>query len=150
MRVIDVSIKFYIMHLYGLKGMLELDNNNPAEAERVFQSGVKIFPTHSHLLLGLALAEIKLGKTSLGRQHFKAAVDADMYHAHAWQCWALFEKNSGNTELASILFKQGLKKNPYHAPLWHAFAMMEVQQGMTLRAYHAFTYLCTCVSELVN
>lgn len=122
---VDPSLRY----LFHSLGMLELDGHRVAEAERVFQSGIKLFPTHSHLLLGLALAETKLGRAELARRHFKEAVDADVYHAHAWQCWALFEKQSGNIELATILFKQGLKKNPTHAPLWQAFALMEVHQG---------------------
>ena len=124
-REVDNGVGFLLHSL----GTLEADNNRPDEAKRVFSTGVNLFPKHSHLLLGLALASMRLGEYDKAREFFKESVDADPFHAHAWQSWAISEKQCGNIELARILFKQGLKKSPGHGALWQASAVMEMQQG---------------------
>jgi hypothetical protein len=73
-------------------GMLELDNQRPVEAKRVFSTGVSLFTEHSQMLLGLGLACLKLGEGEEARKHFKASIDADPHHCHAWQSWAIAEK----------------------------------------------------------
>ncbi len=124
-REVDNGVGFLLHSL----GTLEADNHRVEEAKKVFSTGVNLFPQHSHLLLGLALAEMKCGEYDLAREHFKASVDSDPFHAHSWQSWALAEKQCGNIELARILFRQGLKKVPTHGALWQASAVMEMQQG---------------------
>jgi tetratricopeptide (TPR) repeat protein len=124
-REVDNGVGFLLHSL----GTLEADSLRVEEAEKVFSTGVNLFPQHSHLLLGLALVEMKLGKYDEAREHFKASVDSDPFHAHSWQSWALAEKQCGNVELARILFRQGLKKVPAHGALWQASAVMEMQQG---------------------
>jgi len=124
-REVENGVGFLLHSL----GMLEMDSHRVEEAKRVFSTGVSLFPQHSQMLLGLALASAKLGQQDAARQHFRAAVDADPTHAHSWQSWAIAEKTSGNMELARILFKQGLKKCPMHAALWQAFGVMELQTG---------------------
>lgn len=124
-REVDNGVGFLLHSL----GTLEADGMRMEEAEKVFSTGVNLFPQHSHLLLGLALVQMKLGKYDEAREHFKASVDSDPFHAHSWQSWALAEKQCGNVELARILFRQGLKKVPSHGALWQASAVMEMQQG---------------------
>lgn len=124
-REVENGVGFLLHSL----GMLEMDNHRAEEAKRVFSTGVSLFPQHSQMLLGLALASAKLGQQDAARQHFRASVDADPTHAHSWQSWAIAEKVSGNIELARILFRQGLKKCPMHSALWQAFGVMELQAG---------------------
>jgi tetratricopeptide (TPR) repeat protein len=124
-REVDNGVGFLLHSL----GTLEADNHRPEEAKKVFMTGASLFPNHSQILLGLALACMKLGQYAEARESFKASVDADPFHAHAWQSWGLAEKQCGNIELARILFRQGLKKVPSHGPLWQASAVMEMQQG---------------------
>jgi len=124
-KEVDNGVSFLLHSL----GMLEADNHRPEEAKKVFSTGVSLFPKHSQLLLGLAIAMMALGEHDAAREKFKAAVDADPYHAHAWQSWAIAEKQCGNLELAKILFRQGLKKVPHHGALWQAFGVLEMQQG---------------------
>lgn len=124
-REVEHGVGFLLHSL----GMLELDCNNFAEATKVFEMGVSLFSRHSHMLLGLALAQMKSGLMERARKNFRSSVDADPFHAHAWQAWALAEKQSGNIELARVLLRQGIKKNPTHGALWQAFAVMEMQQG---------------------
>ena len=124
-REVDNGVGFLLHSL----GTLEADSQRIVEAKKVFSTGVNLFPQNSHLLLGLALVQMKCGEYELAREHFKASVDSDPFHAHSWQSWALAEKQCGNIELARILFRQGLKKVPSHGALWQASAVMEMQQG---------------------
>ncbi len=127
-KEVDSGVGFLLHSL----GMLELDNGRADESKRVFSTGVSLFPQHSQMLLGLALASIRLGDGDVAREYFRASVDSDPLHAHAWQSWAIAEKQAGNIELARVLFRQGLTKGPMHGALWQAFGVMEMQQGITL------------------
>jgi len=124
-KEVDSGVGFLLHSL----GMLELDNGRADESKRVFSTGVSLFPHHSQMLLGLALASMRLGDGDVAREYFKASVDSDPLHAHAWQSWAIAEKQAGNIELARVLFRQGLTKGPMHGALWQAFGVMEMQQG---------------------
>jgi Flp pilus assembly protein TadD len=110
-------------------GTLELSGRRYREALRVFSTGANIFPGNSHLLLGRALALMRVGDWDIARGDFRASVDADPHHAHAWQAWAVAEKQSGNLELARVLLRKGLMFNPSHGALWQAFAVLEMQTG---------------------
>ena len=125
-REVENGVSFLLHSL----GMLELvDRHRSHEAEKIFSTGVSLFPKHSQMQLGLAMASMKLGVEEKAKKCFKSAVDADPYHAHAWQAWAIAEKQCGHFELARALFRQGLKINPSHGALWQAFAVMEMHQG---------------------
>ena len=80
-REVEHGVGFLLHSL----GMLEMDGQRIEEAKRVFSTGVSLFPRHSQMLLGLALACGKLGQLGVARQHYRASVDADPSHAHAWQ-----------------------------------------------------------------
>jgi tetratricopeptide (TPR) repeat protein len=124
-REVEPGVDF----LFHSLGMLQLDTRQFAEAKRIFEAGVGLFPRHSHMLLGLALALMRMGQHGHARDCFRAAVDADCHHLHAWQSWAIAEKQLGNVELARVLFRQGLKHGPMHGALWQGYAVMEMQQG---------------------
>ena len=125
-REVENGVSFLLHSL----GMLELmDRHRFDEAEKIFSTGVSLFPKHSQMQLGLAMASMKLGAEEKARKCFRSAVDADPYHAHAWQAWAIAEKQCCRIELARALFRQGLKKNPTHGALWQAFAVMEMHQN---------------------
>lgn len=125
-REVENGVSFLLHSL----GMLELiERHRCDEAEKIFSTGVSLFPKHSQMQLGLALTSMKLGAYEKARKCFRLAVDADPYHAHAWQAWAIAEKQCCHIELARALFRQGLKKNPTHGALWQAFAVMEMHQS---------------------
>ena len=125
-REVENGVSFLLHSL----GMLELiERHRSDEAEKIFSTGVSLFPKHSQMQLGLALALMKLGEYEKARKCFRCAVDTDPYHAHAWQAWAIAEKQCCHIELARALFRQGLKKNPTHGALWQAFAVMEMHQN---------------------
>jgi tetratricopeptide (TPR) repeat protein len=125
-REVENGVSFLLHSL----GMLELvESHRVEEAEKIFSTGVSLFPKHSHMHLGLAMSLMRLGMDEKAREYFRAAVDADPYHAHAWQAWAIAEKQCSHIELARALFRQGLKNNPTHGALWQAFAVMEMHQN---------------------
>eukprot|EP01036_Dinobryon_divergens_P030333 gene30333-39562_t len=124
-REVEQGVDF----LFHSLGMLQLDTKQFAEAKKVFTAGVGLFPNHSHMLLGLALACMRLGQHSQARERFRMSVDCDSQHLHAWQSWAVAEKQLGNVELARILFREGLRHGPLHGALWQGYAVMEMQQG---------------------
>ena len=124
-REVENGVGFLLHSL----GMLEVDAHRFREAHRVFTTGVSLFPEHSHMLLGRALASMSLGYFKEAHQDFRASVGADPHHAHAWQAWAIAEKQMGNIEVARVLLRQGLKLNPSHGALWQAFAVLEMQQN---------------------
>ena len=57
LREVEHGTEFLLHSL----GTLELDNRHFEEAKKVFETGVLLYPKHSHLLLGLALSYMKLG-----------------------------------------------------------------------------------------
>lgn len=125
-REVENGVSFLLHSL----GMLELvDRHRVEEAEKIFSTGISLFPKHSHMHLGLAMSLMRLGMDEKARKYFRSAIDADPFHAHAWQAWAIAEKQCSHIELARALFRQGLKKNPTHGALWQAFAVMEMHQN---------------------
>ena len=99
---VGVGVGFLLHSL----GMLLLDDRDWPGAQEVFRRGVKLFPAHSHMLLGMALVMMRTGDHRAARKYFRQSVDADSMHLHAWQSWAVAEKQLGNVELARMLFRQ--------------------------------------------
>ena len=109
-RELDPAVEF----LFHSLGMMELEYQRPLEAKKVFTLGTSLFPQQPLLLLGLAIAETKLGGHEQARKLFRSSIDVEVTHAHAWQAYAIFEKQCGNIELARALFREGLKNVPSH------------------------------------
>ncbi len=102
-------------------GMLELNCNQPAEAKAIFKTGIEQHGGSSQLLLGAALAEVKLGNDDEARKLFERSVTVDQKHAQAWQTWGVFEMRTGNYKVAKTLFECGIKNDPEHGALWQAY-----------------------------
>lgn len=102
-------------------GMLELNSNRAAEAKIIFESGLERHVNSSQLLLGAALAEVKLGNEDAARALFERSVNVDQKHAHAWQSWGVMEMRAGNYKVAKTLFQCGLKNDQEHGALWQAY-----------------------------
>lgn len=119
-------------------GMLELNSNRAAEAKIVFESGLERHVNSSQLLLGAALAEVKLGNENTARNLFERSVNVDRKHAQAWQGWGVMEMRAGNYKVAKTLFECGLKNDPKHGALWQAYGKLPLQ---FMRLYNAFTFL---------
>lgn len=102
-------------------GMLELNSNRAAEAERVFMDGLKKHTRSSQLLLGAALSKVKLGSEDSARDYFERSIKANKRHAQAWQAWGVMESRAGNIATAQRLFAAGVKANPRHGALWQAY-----------------------------
>lgn len=64
-REVENSVGFLLHSL----GMLELDNQRPQEAKRVFNTGATIFKDHSQMFLGVGLACLKLGEGEEARKY---------------------------------------------------------------------------------
>lgn len=115
-------------------GFLELQCNRPADALSVFTDGINRYPNNSHILLGAALTEAKLGEIDRARDLFRRAVKADRRHAHAWQAWGVMEAKDKQWATARTLYEQGLKECPDHGALWQAYGMLEVMAEQYDRA----------------
>ena len=102
-------------------GMLELNSNRAAKAKVIFESGLERHMNSSQLLLGAALAEVKLGNEDAARRLFERSVNVDQKHAHAWQSWGVMEMRAGNYKVAKTLFQCGLKNDQEHGALWQAY-----------------------------
>ena len=102
-------------------GMLELNSNRALEAKLVFEAGLERHGNSSQLLLGAALAEVKLGNEDAARSLFERSVNVDSKHAQAWQSWGVMEMRAGNYKIAKTLFQCGLKSDPKHGALWQAY-----------------------------
>jgi len=71
----------FLMHSLGT---LELNCNRFEEAKKVFTRAISLFPNQTQLLLGLASAQMRLGRFVDARVYFQESVKADPYHAQAW------------------------------------------------------------------
>jgi tetratricopeptide (TPR) repeat protein len=115
--------------LWHSLGMLELHCDRLVAARDAFAEGVRCYPRSSPLLLGSALAEMRIGETDTARHFFKDAVTADPCHAHAWQAWGVMEHREGHLDNARSLFERGLRAVPGHAALWVAYGLLESEVG---------------------
>jgi tetratricopeptide (TPR) repeat protein len=131
-RAEDVS---FLSHSLGA---LELHAHNATAARAAFAAGLLRCPNNSPLLLGAALAEVKLGCLTEARAFFRQAVRADKAHAHAWQAWGVLEAREGNVETSRSLFEGGLRAVPTHSALWQAYGLMEIAGGNVERARSLF------------
>jgi tetratricopeptide (TPR) repeat protein len=131
-RAEDVS---FLSHSLGA---LELHAHNATAARAAFAAGLLRCPNNSPLLLGAALAEVKLGCLAEARAFFRQAVRADKAHAHAWQAWGVLEAREGNVETSRSLFEGGLRAVPTHSALWQAYGLMEIAAGHVERARNLF------------
>jgi len=110
-------------------GMLELNSNRPGEAKAIFETAIDRYGVSSQLLLGAAMAEVKVGNENQARKLFRRAVKADRKHAQAWQAWGVMETRAGNYQIAKTLFEFGIKNDPSHGALWQAYATLERRRG---------------------
>ncbi len=129
-RDVDATSSYVI----AVSGLTYLIDGNAGEAKTAFETALKSDPKDARALLGLGLAEIRLGDFQAGQERILAANEADPGNALILTYLGRVQLQLGQTEAARASWHSAQQADPIDPIPWLYQAQMELQTNHPMAA----------------
>ncbi len=124
-------------YVFAVSGLTSLIEGHAKEAKAAFEAALQRAPKDAKALLGLGLAEIKLGNFQAGLQKLQAANEADPGNALILTYLGRAQQQSGQTEAARASWRSAQQADPKDPTPWLYQAQAELQANRPLDAHES-------------
>jgi Flp pilus assembly protein TadD len=121
-------------YVFAVSGLALLIDGKAQEAKAAFEAALQRFPKDAKALLGLGLAEIKLGNFLAGLQKLQAANEADTGNALILTYLGRAQQQAGETEAARASWRSAQQADPKDPTPWLYQAQAALQANRPLDA----------------
>jgi predicted Zn-dependent protease len=121
-------------YVIAVSGLVYLIDGQADMAKAAFEIALHRDPNDAKALLGLGLAEIKLGNFQAGQKHLQAAHEADSDNALILTYLGRSQKQAGQIEAAMASWRSAQQADPKDPTPWLYQAQAELQDNRPLAA----------------